>query len=379
MDADAIPPTADAVVIGGGIAGVAAGCFLARAGASVVVLEAEPVLAHHTTGRSAALYLENYGADPVRRLVLASRQFLADPPDGLVDVPLLSPRPTLDIAGPGSDSALQAHAQLGASLVPGIRLLAPDEAVSVCPVLRVDRIAGAVLDPGSQDIDVMALHAGFLRGLRRAGGRVLTSTRVTGIDRVGSGWLVRTPVGSLETPVLVNAAGAWGDVIAQLAGIAPIGLRPLHRTAFTVGLPSGVAAREWPLVQDLDEGFYFKPESDGLLCSLADETPAEPGDPRPREEDVALAIERINEMTTLDLRRVRTTWAGLRTFAPDRLPVIGAEPSEPGFVWVAGLGGFGIMTAPAVGMLAAAAALGASVPERLSGVDPARHSPMRLR
>jgi D-arginine dehydrogenase len=371
----------DAVVVGGGIAGVSAAHFLAQAGAEVLVLEQEPVLAHHTTGRSAALYMENYGSVPVRRLALASRAFLEAPPPGLAEAPLLSPRPALEVGGRGRAGALEAQAARGASLVSGIRLLSPAEAVAQCPVLRVQELSGGVLDPGSMDIDVMALHQAFVRGLRRAGGAVRASAAVVALDRVGGAWRVRTPDAEVVAPIVVNAAGAWADVIAALAGVGPIGLRPLRRTAFTVPVPAGLASRAWPLVHDLDEGWYFKPEGDGLLCSLADEAPDEPRDPRPRDEDVALAMERINTATTLGLRSVRTAWAGLRTFAPDRTPVVGCDPRAPGFVWVAGLGGVGIMTSPAVGMLAAASALGQPLPEALvaRAVDAADYSVQRLR
>ena len=371
----------DAVVIGGGIAGVAAAHHLATAGAQVTVLDQEPALAQHTTGRSAAMYLENYGSTPVRRLVLSSRSFLEAPPEGLTDAALLSPRPALEVGGPDDVDRLRDRARDGAALVPGIRFLTPQEAVDACPALRFEALGGAVLAPGCMDLDVMALHQAFVRGLRRAGGSARTGAPVVGIERLPGGWRVQTPGGAITAPIVVNAAGAWGDVVASMAGVAPVGLRPLHRTAFTVPAPSGVGAREWPLVHDLDEGWYFKPEGADLLCSPADETPAEPGDARPREEDVALAVDRINAATTLDVRHVRTAWAGLRTFAPDRVPVVGEDADAPGFIWVAGLGGYGIMTAPAVGMLAAATALGGALPPELAdrGVDPADYSAMRLR
>jgi D-arginine dehydrogenase len=370
----------DVVVIGGGIAGASAGCFLARAGARVVVLEAEPVLAHHTTGRSAAVFLENYGADPVRRLTLASRPFLAAPPEGSAEAPLLAPRGLLDVGGPEHREALEEHARHGAALVPSVRWVSPQEATELCPVLRPERLAGGVLEPDAQDIDVMGLHQVFLRGLRAAGGEVRTGERVLDLQRDGGGWVVRTGQGDWRAGLVVNAAGAWGDIVAELAGVPRVGLRPLHRTAFVADLPPGVDARGWPLVQDIAEGWYCKPEGDALLCSLADEAPAEPGDPRPREEDVALAIERIGEATTLQLRHVRTAWAGLRTFAPDRAPVVGPDPRAPGFVWLVGLGGFGIMTAPALGMLAAATALGEPLAVELAerGVNPADYAPGRF-
>ena len=362
----AVPSSPDAIVVGGGIAGAAAGHFLSGAGAQVVLLESEPVLAHHTTGRSAAVYLENYGTDPVRRLVLASRPFLDSPPEGLTEAALLAPRGLLDVGGPELADRIAEHAQRGASLVPSIRLLTAQEAAGICPVLRPELLGGAVLEPDAADIDAMGLHQAFLRGIRRGGGVVRTESPVTAIAADGTAWRVSTPAGQLRAPIVVNAAGAWGDRVAAMAGVRPVGLRPLHRTAFIATLPPGIDARGWPLVQDLSDLWYFKPEGDALLCSLADEAEAAPCDPRPRDEDVALALERINEATTLGLRHVRTAWAGLRTFAPDRVPVVGVDPDAPGFVWVVGLGGFGIMTAPALGELAAASAAGAGAPQGLA-------------
>jgi D-arginine dehydrogenase len=373
--------TADAIVIGGGIAGAAAAYFLSRAGVRVLLLEQEPVLAHHTTGRSAAVYLENYGAAPVRRLALASRPFLAAPPAGLAEAALLSPRGLLEVAGPGLDDLVAEQATRGAALVPSIRQLTAAEAAEVVPVLRPDMLSGAVFEPEATDIDVMGLHQAFLRGIRQDGGQVRTRAPVVALARQGNHWRVRTPESELAASLVVNAAGAWGDRVAAMAGVRPVGLRPLHRTAFIATLAPGLAAGRWPLVQDLCEGWYFKPEGDALLCSLADEVLSEPGDPRPRDEDVALALERINEVTTLNLRHVRTAWAGLRTFVADRIPVIGVDPDAPGFVWLVGLGGFGIMTAPAAGAVAAASATGCELPEPFaaSDLDPGLYLAARLR
>lgn len=378
---DELPDSADAVVIGGGIAGAAAACFLARAGAHVILLEQEAALAHHTTGRSAAQFLGHYGGPAVRRLTRASRPFLESAAGGLSEVPLLSPRQALEVGGPGDRAALADYVREVDGLVPGVRLLSPDEAVGICPVLRADQLGGAVLEPEAMDIDVMALHQALVRGLRQAGGSVLAGARVMDIGRASGGdWKVTVGGTVVRTRLVVDAAGAWGDVVAALAGVRPVGLRPLRRTAFTVPAPEGIDARRWPLVHDHNEGWYFKPEGDGLLGSLADEAPDVPGDPRPREEDVALALERINEATTLGLRHVRSAWAGLRTFAPDRVPVVGPDPDHPGFVWAVGLGGFGIQTAPGLGMLVAATAMDAWHDDLLAGaVDPRDYAPDRLR
>jgi D-arginine dehydrogenase len=227
----------------------------------------------------------------------------------------------------------------------------------------------------------MALHQGYVRGLRRAGGQVARSAPVRAIERDGPAWRLATPARWLRAGLVVNAAGAWADEVAVLAGVAPVGLRPLRRTAFTVGLPAGVDARGWPLVHDLDEGWYFKPEGDGLLVSPADETPSPPCDAKADPADVALALDRLREATTLDVRHVRAAWAGLRTFAPDRALVLGPDLGAPTFVWCAGQGGFGIQTAPAAAELVAAQAVGAPLPEALAraGVSAAALAPARLR
>jgi D-arginine dehydrogenase len=376
-----LPGSADAVVIGGGIAGVAAGCFLARAGAHVILLEQEVALAHHTTGRSAAQFLGQYGGPAVRRLTSASRPFLESRAGGLAEAPLLSARQALEVGGPDDRAALADHVREVEALVPGVRLLSPGEAVGICPVLRADHLGGAVLEPEAMDIDVMALHQALVRGLRQAGGSIRSGARVVHIGRMpGGDWEVAVGGTEVRTRLVVDAAGAWGDVVAELAGVRPVGLRPLRRTAFTVPPPQGFDAQRWPLVHDHHERWYFKPEGDGLLGSLADEAPDEPGDPKPRDADVALAIERINAATTLEVRHVRRAWAGLRTFAPDRVPVVGPDPDHSGFVWAVGLGGFGIQTAPGLGMLAAATAVGAGHDDLLAGgVDPLDYAPGRLR
>jgi D-arginine dehydrogenase len=354
----------DIVVVGGGIAGVSAAYHLAMAGLDVVLVEAEAALAHHTTGRSAAQYLATYGGAVNQALTVASRAFFDDPPAGLVDAPLLQPVPFLSIGGPDERAALAAAAAAAAAVVSSVRLLSAAEAVACCPVLRPELLGGAVLEPEAMDIDVMALHQGFVRGAVAAGALVRRSAPVVAIDRVAERWHVAVGAETLTADVVVNAAGAWGDRIAGLAGLEPLGLQPLRRTAFTTSVP--VDTHGWPLVHPLDGTFYFKPEAGGqLLCSLADETPSEPCDARPEELDIALTIERINTATTLAISTVRSSWAGLRTFAPDRNPVIGPEPSVPSFVWMVGQGGTGIQTAPAAGRALAALVLHGELPGEL--------------
>ncbi len=360
------------------MAGVSAAAALAPHG-SVALLEAESSLAYHTTGRSAALFVANYGCKSSRPLAHASLAFLESPPEGSTDGPLLTERGALWIAGPGQMGHLEVIAEEGDSSGAGSTLIDAAEAVRLVPGLRIETLAGGIYEPSARDIDVAALHQAFVRIARRHDARVELSSPVTGLTATGTGWRVATTLGEIDTPVVVNASGAWGDVIAAMAGIAPIGLEPRRRTAFMV--PGDEAYSRWPMVVDVDHRFYFRPDGVQLLCSLAEETPDTPGDPKPRMEDVALAIERINEATTLGIRTVNSQWTGLRTFAPDEEMVIGEEPDARGFFWLVGQGGTGIMTSPAYSALLAALIMGTALPQQLvdAGVDPATTSPARFR
>lgn len=365
----------DVIVIGGGIAGISVAAELEVAGMDVTLLEAERQLAYHTTGRSAALYFESYGHPTVRTLSRASRAYFEDPPQGTVDAPILSPRGALVVAPPDQIGALAAEVEEARSHGTDVRELTPEEAADIVPVLRTEMIAAASYEPGAADIDVAAIHQSFVRTFRRQGGKIVTAARVREMERDGDRWTVRTDRGaSYEAPVVVNAAGAWCDVVGALAGARPIGLVPKRRTAFMVTAPP--ASSHWPLTVDAVHTFYFKPDGPQLLCSPADETPTEPQDARPEDIDIALAIERINEMTTLSIRSVRSAWAGLRSFVADGGMVIGFDPDVDGLFWLAGQGGTGIQTSPAAGALAADLVRG--VPSRI-GVDPAAFSPARLR
>jgi D-arginine dehydrogenase len=246
------------------------------------------------------------------------------------------------------------------------------------PALRPDYLAGAIWEPDALDLDVASTHQAFVRGMRRAGAAIRTLSPVTALARRNGRWIIEVGTDRVTCDVVVNAAGAWCDVVATMAGARPIGLEPRRRTAFMV--PGDVAYAAWPLVADINNEFYFRPDGPQILCSLADETPVEPGDARPDELDVALAIVRINQATTLGIRTVRSSWAGLRSFVPDRAMVIGFDPTVPGFVWLAGQGGTGIQTAPAAGELTAALIMGGHPPRRLleEGLDPTSLSPDRL-
>ena len=343
----------DFVVIGAGIAGTSAACELARLG-DVLLLEREEVPGYHSTGRSAAVLTENYGVDVIRKLTVASRGFLESPPPGFADHPLLIPRPVLFVARSDQMPRLEAMLVPARQLVPSIRMIDADEAIELCPTLRPEYIAGGLLEPDAMDIDVAAMHQGFLNAFRARGGLLRTNREVVGLERSGTGWTVHATGETISCSTVINAAGAWCDEIARSAGVTAAGLTPKRRTAFVFDVPAGTDADGWPSVIDSDEEFYFKPESSGLLGSPADATPVAACDVQPEMLDIALAIDRIQRATTLQITRVRSKWAGLRTFARDGAPVVGMDPATPGFLWLAGQGGYGIMTAPALSRTVAA-------------------------
>ena len=366
------------IIVGGGIAGAGLGYALAGR-ARVCLLERESQCGHHATGRSAASFTETYGTPVIRRLAIGSRGFLAAPPDGFAAAPILAARGTVTVARQDQLDGLQAMLDQARALVPSVRALDPATLERAVPILRPGYVAGAVIEPGAMDIDVHALHAGYLAGLRRGGGRVVTDAAVREIAHAGGQWQVRTAAGCFTADIMVDAAGAWADEVAAMAGVAAAGLRPMRRTALTVDLPPGVSPAGWPLVDDVDGQFYFKADAGALFVSPADATPAAPGDAQAEEWDVAVAIDRLQAATTLTVTRVRKAWAGLRTFAPDGNPVVGRDTAVDGFVWLAGQGGYGIKTSPALSRIAAAAVLGDPFPPDLAalGLQPMDLSPRR--
>lgn len=370
---------ADFIVIGAGIAGASTGYFLSRH-ASVLVLERESQPGYHTTGRSAALFAESYGTDQVRALTLASRAFFDEPPPGFTDHRVLSPRGAMFVAPAGQLPELDTlHGMLLRQSDAMVRMDAA-EALARVPVLERSWIAGAVLDPLAADMDVHSLHQGFLRGIRANGGAVVCNAEVARLERSAGAWRVRAGADVHEAAVVVNAAGAWCDVVASMAGAAPLGLQPKRRTAFTFAAPEGCDIAAWPTVIGVDESFYFKPEAGQLLGSPANADAVAPQDVQPEEEDVALGIWRIEQATTLRIRRPNHRWAGLRSFVADGDLVGGFDPALDGFFWCAAQGGYGIQTSAAMGETCAALARGESVPERVRrfGVTEAMLSPARL-
>jgi D-arginine dehydrogenase len=367
----------DVLVIGAGIAGASVAAQLAPR-ARVAVLEREAQPGYHATGRSAALFSACYGNEPVRALSRASREFLFAPPAGFCDAPLTRPRGSLYVARDDQLDALAAFVALP-DVAGHVQRIDVAEAYRRAPLMRPGYVAGAAFEPGAVDIDVHGLHHGFLRRLREAGGRVVANAGLTALDRAGDRWIAETTAGRYAAPIVVDAAGAWADAVAALAGVAAAGVAPLRRTALIVDEPSGIDCRAVPMTIDIDEEFYFKPDAGKLLLSPADETPSEPCDAMPDDMDVALAVDRVERATVLDVRRVHHAWAGLRSFAPDRSPVVGFDPDAPGFFWLAGQGGYGMQTAPALSRLAAALVLGDAVPADLAahGVDAKAIAPRR--
>jgi D-arginine dehydrogenase len=357
--------TADFLVIGAGMAGAAAGYFLADHG-SVLLLEREDMPGYHATGRSAALYTEAYGNAAIRALTAASGAFFRAPPAGFADAPLLHPRGVMIVAAAADRAHFEESFAFGRRFVPSIRKLERAEALHLCPALRAEWLAHAFLEPDAMDMDVHAIHQGFLRGLRAKGGRLVTGAPCRTIAPDQGRWRVETPAGDFAARNIVNAAGAWADEVAALAGAAPVGIVAKRRTIIIIAAPEGGDIAAWPMVVEAAERFYFKPESGRLLLSPADETPLPPQDVQPDELDIALAAERLAEATHITFRTIQRKWAGLRSFAPDQTLVIGPDPALPGFFWMAGQGGYGIQTAPAAGAALAALATGAAFPAELA-------------
>jgi D-arginine dehydrogenase len=371
--------TADFFVIGAGMAGASAAAHLAERG-RVILLERESQPGYHSTGRSAALFTETYGNLPVRLLTRASRGFYETRADGLAEHPILTPRGALIYAMPGQERLLDtAWAELS-PLDATIQRLDAAATRALVPVLRPDKVVAAIHEPGAMDIDVHGLHGAYLRLLRRRGGRIVTDAPLLGLARSGGVWAAATPAGGFAAPVIVNAAGAWADKIAALAGLPPIGIVPRRRTALIVAAPPGVDVARWPLTVDAAETGYFKPEAGKLLVSPADETPVPPCDVQPEELDIAIAIERLTERTTIEVRHVERKWAGLRCFVADKTPVCGFDPLAGGFFWLAGQGGYGIQTAEGLARITAALITDGRLPDDLAalGLDPATLSPARF-
>ena len=358
----------DVLIVGGGIAGASLGAEIADK-ARVLLIDAEQHCGYHSTGRSAAFWLESYGGAEVARLTAASKDFLAEPDREFSETGFLRPRGALHVSQEG-----------WAELPPSVeaRKVERDELERLVPGIR-PQWRNAVLEPGCADIDVAALHAAYLRQLRRRGGLVRTGARLETASRSSGLWTVQFEDGSSSSAsIIVNAAGAWADPVARACRVQPLGVEPKRRTM--VQLRVGRAGlRDLPLIGDAAGTFYFKGETDrSVWLSPHDEIETGPCDAAPEEIDVATAIDRFENVVDWPVEAVERRWAGLRSFAPDRLPVYGFDPAQSAFFWCAGQGGFGIQTAPAAAKMAAAQLLGEAPDEPVARIDPALFSPCRL-
>jgi D-arginine dehydrogenase len=369
----------DFIVIGAGIAGASVAYELTGKGASVTLLEREPRAGVHSTGRSAAIFSEIYGNAPVRALSRATRKFLFEPPPGFTEVPLVRSRETLFLAPP--DQIADLHAMRAEpDVAAGTRPFTREQALARVPILRPEMVAEALLEPDANDIDVNALHDAFLRGAKKRGAKLVTDAQIISLEFGSGAWHARALDETYSAPVVINAAGAWADEVAELAGIRRLGLQPKRRTVITFDVRPDLKIADWPLTIDARETFYFKPDAGRLLLTPADETPSPPCDAQPEELNIAEAIDRFETFTTESVRRIAAKWAGLRTFAPDRTPAVGFDANAKGFFWLAGQGGYGMQTSSAMARTAAALASHSAVPADITeqGVNAETLSPTRF-
>ncbi|MBI1212074.1 MAG: FAD-dependent oxidoreductase [Alphaproteobacteria bacterium] len=355
----------DFIVIGAGIAGASVAYELAGRGASVTILERETRAGMHSTGRSAAIFSEIYGNAMVRALSRATRRFLFEPPPGFTDVQLVPPRETLFIAPPDQVADLRAM-RAEPDVAAGTKLYTREQAIARVPILRPEMVVEALLEPDANDIDVNALHDGFLRGAKKRGAALVTGVQIVSLEFGGGMWHARSLDETYAAPVVINAAGAWADEVAELAGVMRLGFEPKRRTVVTFDVRPDLKIADWPLTIDARETFYFKPDAGRLLLTPADETPSPPCDAQPEELNIAEAIDRFETFTTESVRRIAAKWAGLRTFAPDRTPVVGFDAKAKGFFWLAGQGGYGMQTSSAMARTAAALASREAIPSDIA-------------
>lgn len=337
----------DVAIVGAGMAGIGLAADLAG-DFDVVVLEQESRPAYHSTGRSAAIFIQNYGNAAIRALSRASAPLFRGAEPDIFPTPLLTQRGILYVA---DDAGLDAHNKLMEE-AENLVELTPEQAIAMVPLLRPEWVKAGAYEHDAQDIDVDALHQGWLRKARAGGMRLLTDAPLTRAELRSGQWEIDTPKATVRAKVLVNAAGAWADTVAGLAGLAPIGIQPMRRSIAVLPAPDGYDIRGWPLVGDAAESWYAKPDAGRLFVSPAEEIPVEPRDAFVDDMVMAEGLYRFEQAMAYPVTRVERSWAGLRSFAPDRTPVAGFDPAAEGFFWLAGQGGYGIQTSPALSRLA---------------------------
>lgn len=369
----------DVAIIGGGIAGAGLAYMLGDS-KRVVLLEQESAPGTHTTGRSAALYTQAYGNGAIRALTVASKPFFDAPPSGYAAYPLLTPRGVLLIGQADQRGAVEREVEAAQKLTPRARLVTGPEATALSPALKADYVDAACYEPDAMDIDVDAMMKGYLSGARANGVEVWLNAGVTDLVQANSGWRIQSAKGDIDAAIVVNAAGAWASPIATMAGAQGIQVTPKRRTAFLVAAPMIPGFAESAATIDVDEQFYFKPDAGLALLSPADETPVEPNDAFPEEIDIAIGADRVQTAANISISRINHSRAGLRCFADDKTPVVGFDDTASGFFWLAGQGGYGIQTSPALSIVAAALINGQKTPDALldCGVDLAALSPTRF-
>jgi D-arginine dehydrogenase len=363
----------DMAIVGAGIAGAGLAAELA-ADLDVVLIERESRPGYHSTGRSAAIFIQNYGNAVIRALSRASRPLFEAADPALFPNPLLSQRGMLTVADADSLPALRTLL----TQPEGLHEISIDEACAKFPLLRRDRLLAAAYEHDAQDINVAALHQGWLKKAKANGAKLLTNAEVMTGERVSGRWRIETSAQIIDAGVIVDAAGAWADRVAAACGLSPLGIQPMRRTIAVLPAPSGYDTRHWPLVDDAAERWYMKPETGRLLVSPADQDPVEPHDAFVDDMVLAEGLDRFEQAVNLPVTRVESRWAGLRSFAPDLTPVVGFDHSGEGFFWLAGQGGYGIQTSPALSRLAGQLIRRASIPDGLAPIVPAL-SPNRFR
>jgi D-arginine dehydrogenase len=370
----------DYVIIGAGMAGASIAYELSIKGKSVLILEMEDQPGYHATGRSAAIFFESYGNEVVRTLTKFSKSFFQSPPVGFCDYDLLSPRAALFIAKEEQLTNLESLYQELKPLSTRIRLEDGDFAISKVSALKAEKIKACIIDPDGFDIDVASVHQGYLRLAKVNQTHLVLNARVTNIDELAEHWKISTNKGFFSAHTVINAAGAWADKVAEMSGMKPVGLQPKKRTACIVPIKKELNVDLWPMVIDVDQEFYFKPDGGNLLLSPVDETNVEPMDAYTDIMDVAVVVDKVTQVLDIEVTRVTHEWAGLRSFVADQSPVVGFDSNDSRFFWLAGQGGYGIQMAPGLAKLAATMLLNESIPDELSdmGFDLGLVSPKRF-